>query len=60
MLTGYYQKSKKTFLKNAPERYQGLSEEEKKRQYVREWLEIFLKKKTIKKRNKEFENIKIF
>ena len=50
MVNKYYQRNKEKLQKEARERYQNLSEEEKekKRQYHRIELRIFLKKKNKK------------
>ena len=45
MLTGYYQKNKEKLPKKACERYQNLSEEEKKWRYARGDIKFFPKKK---------------
>ena len=47
MLTGYHQENKERLSKKVLERYQNFSEEEKdkRRQYTRQRIEIFLKTK---------------
>ena len=60
MINNYYQKNKEKLQKEAPERYQNLSEEEKnkKRQYVRERYRNLSEEEKEKKRQYDGERYK--